>query len=161
MVPPVNAGVQGRWGRQGVLLVEDDGLVARAIARWLRGRQYEVTIVRTGNHALLADGPFAAMIFDIELPDGSGVDFAEQARRSGRAEPIVFFSACRDESMLRRAHAIGTLVDKSGDIDELGRALERLVRPASRGAAKELAPAVPPKGPRSDRRGSARPRDRS
>lgn len=67
-----------------VLLVEDDKLVARALARILNSAAYDLIIAHRAADALLAlrsIGPRVkvVLIADLTLPDGNGLKVAEEA----------------------------------------------------------------------------------
>jgi ActR/RegA family two-component response regulator len=115
-----------------VLLVDDDPLVLRTTSRWLRRRGFDVVSVSTGEGALATVGPFACAVFDLELPDGSGVDFAGKLVASGAAKAVVFFSGTSNTSLLTQAGSVGQVVPKGAGIGELAIAITE--------AAKDVKP---------------------
>jgi CheY-like chemotaxis protein len=75
-----------------VLLIEDEEAIAAATRRMLARAGYQVTVATTmasARQLLEQDGPYAAVICDLTLPDGSGAELVswlqhthpEQARR--------------------------------------------------------------------------------
>jgi ActR/RegA family two-component response regulator len=106
-----------------VLIVDDDALVARSTARWLRRRGYQVVTASTGQLSLQASGPFLCAIVDVDLPDGSGLDFAERLVGSAVVHRIVFYSGSIQAGVRERAERIGVFVSKLDGIGELGRAV--------------------------------------
>ena len=69
--PPKSAPKSAR-----VLVVDDESLVAAAISRLLR-RRYDVSIAASGREALelvLTEGPWDAIVSDLMMDDGSGMD---------------------------------------------------------------------------------------
>jgi len=87
--PPGPAGS----GRAGVLLVEDQPELLRALSINLRARQYEVLTARTGREALAvaASHPPDAVILDLGLPDIDGTEVIVELRRWSKA-PIIVLS---------------------------------------------------------------------
>lgn len=77
-----------------ILVVEDDLRVARVVAEALRAEGHEVETVHTLRAARLRldDDPSDLLILDIGLPDGSGLDFCAEVRRT-RDMPVIIVSA--------------------------------------------------------------------
>jgi two-component system, OmpR family, phosphate regulon response regulator PhoB len=92
-----------------ILLVEDDQLIADAIALALREDNYTVNVVHNGRDALdaLLPGPIAGrsvapnydlLILDLMLPYVNGLDVCRQLRREGNAMPVLILSAKSSET---------------------------------------------------------------
>ena len=77
----------------GVLIVEDQPELVRALQINLRARQYDVMAARTGREALAlaASHPPDAIILDLGLPDIDGTEVIVELRRWCRA-PIIVLS---------------------------------------------------------------------
>lgn len=77
-----------------ILLVEDDLRVARLMAGVLEAEGYEVTTVHTLRTAglRLEGGPVDLIVLDIRLPDGSGLEFCQELRRTS-STPVIIVSA--------------------------------------------------------------------
>jgi len=92
---PESAGLPGPpdSGRAGVLLVEDQPELLRALSINLRARQYDVLTARTGREALAvaASHPPDAVILDLGLPDIDGTEVIVELRRWSKA-PIIVLS---------------------------------------------------------------------
>jgi two-component system, OmpR family, KDP operon response regulator KdpE len=92
---PESAGPPGApgSGRVGVLLVEDQPELLRALRINLRARHYDVTTARTGREALAvaASQPPDAVILDLGLPDIDGTEVIVELRRWSKA-PIIVLS---------------------------------------------------------------------
>ncbi len=76
--------VRAVQGRPRVLMLEDNLLFARVTKRALRSC-VEVTIVATAHaamHRLGRDEAWSGFVFDIGLPDGSGLDVLREARKA-------------------------------------------------------------------------------
>ncbi len=79
-----------------VLLVEDDPRLGRLLRRMLEEDRHVVelaTDVRTALELAEDLGGFEAIVLDIGLPDGSGLDVAQRLRASGSAIPILVLTA--------------------------------------------------------------------
>jgi two-component system KDP operon response regulator KdpE len=116
-----------------VLVVDDEPQILRALQTNLRGAGYDVAIAATAREALAAAAmrPPDAVILDLVLPDGSGVDVARELR-SWSAAPILVLSVVGDESEKVAALDAGAddYVQKPFGIDELLARLRALLRRA-------------------------------
>jgi len=91
-----------------VLVVEDDPAVARVLELALRQAGHEVRLARTlaeGERAL--EEPFDAVVLDLNLPGGNGLDLLR--RLSGRegAPPVLVLSALKQERTVLEALRLG------------------------------------------------------
>jgi two-component system response regulator QseB len=121
-----------------LLLVEDDAMLGSALRAGLRQDGHAVDWVRSAGEAdsaWLAAGvsaPFDAIVLDLGLPDGTGLDLLGRARRRGLTTPVIIATA-RDRIADRIAGLDAGADDymvKPIDLDELNarlRALERRV----------------------------------
>ncbi len=114
-----------------VLVVDDEPQIVRALKIILRGAGYEVQATETKATALaaLAARPPDALVLDLVLPDGQGVEVCEEVRRwSGL--PIVVLSAVGDEREKVRALDAGAddYVTKPFCTDELLARLRAVLR---------------------------------
>ena len=108
-----------------LLVVEDEASVRRALRRVLEHLGHTVTLCPTIAEARATTTRFDVAIFDIELPDGSGIDLAEALIAEGRVGVALFFSGTTDEPQRQRAAEIGRFVEKRGGTQELVSALLR------------------------------------
>jgi DNA-binding response OmpR family regulator len=102
-----------------VLLVEDDVEVAQAIARRLTRSGYEAVVAPTCAAAAALTCWFDVGVLDIQLPDGNGVELAEQTAARECLGAVVFFSGTDLPAPLRRARRLGPVVPKRDGIEAL------------------------------------------
>ena len=116
-----------------VLVVDDEPQILRALQTNLRGAGYEVATAASAQEALSAAAmrPPDAVILDLVLPDGSGVDVARELR-TWSAAPILVLSVVGDEAEKVAALDAGAddYVQKPFGIDELLARLRALLRRA-------------------------------
>jgi two-component system KDP operon response regulator KdpE len=116
-----------------VLVVDDEPQILRALQTNLRGAGYEVATAASAREALSAAAmrPPDAVILDLVLPDGSGIDVARELR-TWSAAPILVLSVVGDEAEKVAALDAGAddYVVKPFGIDELLARLRALLRRA-------------------------------
>lgn len=90
-----------------VLIVEDDVRITRAFER-LVGKLVRVAAASSAKDAkaLFSSHVWAALIVDIGLPDGTGLDVLADARARGFAGPALVFSGHHDAEEINRAFAL-------------------------------------------------------
>ena len=78
-----------------LVVVEDDPRMGRLLKRLLEEERHVVDLAATAEDGLALSEADAidAVILDIGLPDGSGLDVARQLRRQGSAVPILMLTA--------------------------------------------------------------------
>ena len=81
-----------------ILLVEDDAAARFGFARYFSKEGYTVTEAEdlAAAEEAVATDHFEAIILDINLPDGSGIDFIEKVRASDSSTPIVVTTGAGD-----------------------------------------------------------------
>jgi DNA-binding NarL/FixJ family response regulator len=104
-----------------LLLVEDNPLVAKAL-EMLVGELVRVEVaptLRKGKQALRSTR-WTALVIDISLPDGTGLDALAYAREQGYRGPVLVYSAYHDPDDINRAYALGAkYLVKPGNGDDL------------------------------------------
>jgi PAS domain S-box-containing protein len=88
-------------GGEHLLIAEDDEAGRRMLSLILQERGYAVTTARDGAEALVlltaAPGAYALLILDMVMPNGSGLDVLERARRLRPGIPAILMSGYSDE----------------------------------------------------------------
>ncbi|HXK16278.1 MAG TPA: response regulator [Polyangiaceae bacterium] len=106
------------------LIVEDDPVVARSIARRLLHLGYTVSLAQTCRAGRAAGLGFQVAVLDLDLPDGSGADLADELLRVGAVRNIVFYTGSLNVAERERAERFGAVIDKGRDLADLIAALE-------------------------------------
>jgi two-component system, OmpR family, KDP operon response regulator KdpE len=116
-----------------VLVVDDEPQILRALRVILRNAGYEVATAATKSEALdaVAVRPPDAMVLDLVLPDGSGVDVTSEVR-AWSSLPIIVLSAVGDEREKVRALDVGAddYITKPFGTEELLARLRAVLRRA-------------------------------
>ena len=114
-----------------VLVVDDEQQILRALRTSLRGAGYEVETADTAESALAAAAlrPPEAVILDLVLPDGTGIDVCRELR-TWSAAPVIVLSAVGEEKQKVAALDAGAddYVTKPVGIDELLARLRAVLR---------------------------------
>lgn len=124
------------------LLLEDDLTFSLILSGFLKKEGFEVDAVHRVQEALraLEKQPYHLLLLDYRLPDGTGLELLETARRKGFAMPAIIMTSLRDVATAVRAMRLGAFdyITKPVNPDEL----LMVVREALH--KKEAAPAAPP-----------------
>lgn len=94
-----------------MLLVDDEAMVVRVIARLLKRAGFDVT-VHTESKAALSEiqadpQGFDVMVTDMTMPGISGIELARSASAAGATMPVVLLSGWIDAEAERQARAAG------------------------------------------------------
>lgn len=103
-----------------ILLLDDDVVIQRSVAKLLRDHLYEVVVVSTLTDARTALGsrPVSVVLADLMLPDGSGTEILDFARRIDERIPVlVLTSSAQTESVVEAI--------RQGAVDYLEKPIER------------------------------------
>ncbi|PNU04810.1 sigma-54-dependent transcriptional regulator [Novosphingobium guangzhouense] len=112
-----------------VLLVEDDMSIAIVITAALEAEGFGVShcVTIAERDRMLAERSFAALVTDVMLPDGDGIETIERVRTLHPQMPIVILSAQNTLDTAVRATDTGAFeyFPKPFDIDELARTVRQ------------------------------------
>jgi DNA-binding response OmpR family regulator len=115
-----------------VLVVEDERRLGLFLKQGLAEQTYTVALARTceeANHAIV-ETKYDAVVLDLNLPDGDGLDLIREWRASGLNEPVLILSA-RDTLEDRiRGLDVGSddYLPKPFSLEELVARLRALIR---------------------------------
>jgi two-component system KDP operon response regulator KdpE len=130
----VNQSTEARSTGQRVLVVDDEPQIVRALKVILRSAGYATEAAESKEEALNAVSvrPPDAMVLDLVLPDGSGVEVCADVRRWSSL-PIIVLSAVGDEREKVRALDAGAddYITKPFGTDELLARLRAVLRRAA------------------------------
>jgi DNA-binding NtrC family response regulator len=133
-----------------VLVVDDDIAVCRILHRMLTDEQYQVQISQSVADALRAieEKPFDVYVMDYKLPDGTGLDVAEQIRSKGSKAPIILISGYDSSAVALRAEKlhISDIIEKPFARATICSAVKKAIGftpPDLVDAAGTTAPAIP------------------
>jgi DNA-binding response OmpR family regulator len=92
-----------------ILLLEDDYELAETLKELLEASSYSVDMVHTGNDAIDAsyDNSYDLYVFDINVPDLSGIELLESLREADDKTPTIFISALVDLNTIAKGFEVG------------------------------------------------------
>lgn len=78
-----------------ILIVEDDALLGDGLCSGLRALGFAVDWFRTGEAAdeALSNAPYEAILLDLSLPGGDGMEWLGRWRRRGDTTPVLILTA--------------------------------------------------------------------
>lgn len=132
-----------------VLIVEDDAMVRRLLARHFAKSGATITEAADADQAInLFKGPdarFDVVITDVHLPGRTGLDLATELRLHRPDQPIVFVTGDVDETLARRALEGGKAgyLLKPFEFFELDAAVAQAVQTSAAAPRPEARPADP------------------
>ena len=81
-----------------ILLADDDTVLAELLAEYLRGEDYQITLVHDGEAALEASKtPKDMIILDIMMPRMDGLDVLKAVRQKDNETPVIMLTARGDD----------------------------------------------------------------
>ncbi len=95
--------------RKNILLLEDDYELAQTLKELLCSYEYNVDMVHNGNDAIDTsyDKRYDLYIFDINVPDISGIELLKSLRIADDTTPTIFISALVDLNTIAKGFEVG------------------------------------------------------
>jgi len=92
-----------------ILLLEDDYELAETLKELLESDGYSVDLMHSGNEAIDAsyENSYDLYIFDINVPDISGIELLQSLREAEDSTPTIFISALVDLNTIAKGFAVG------------------------------------------------------
>lgn len=92
-----------------ILLLEDDILLAQTLQELLASEGYDVTLATSGDSAIdeTYENSFDLYVFDINVPDISGLELLKSLRDADDKTQTIFISALVDIESISKAFEIG------------------------------------------------------
>ena len=92
-----------------ILLLEDDYELAETLKELLEESGYSVDMVHTGNDAIDAsyDNQYDLYVFDINVPDLTGIELLGSLRQADDTTPTIFISALVDINTIAKGFEVG------------------------------------------------------
>ena len=115
-----------------ILLVEDDQRLTALLAPALRAESYAVDVAATAEDGgwMANEIPYDAIVLDVGLPDGDGIDLCASIREAGGWAPILMLTA--HAGIADRVRGLDAGADdylaKPFSVDELDARLRALLR---------------------------------
>jgi len=112
-----------------ILIVDDDPSIRELLQMHLEERGYEVSTAGTGadGSRLASSVAPAAIVLDMRLPDGSGIDLIPELRKHAADAPVLMITAHHDMASTILAMKAGAFdyIHKPIDIEAFDAALDR------------------------------------
>ncbi|MBP6863871.1 MAG: response regulator transcription factor [Candidatus Didemnitutus sp.] len=125
-----------------ILIVEDERKVGQFIEQALREQAYTVRVTPTLAAArdALAESPYDAVVLDLGLPDGDGLELLREWRAAGFNEPVLILSARDAVDDRIRGLNLGAddYLPKPFSVDELVARIRSLLRRQSTGPRRTV-----------------------
>ena len=102
-----------------ILVLEDNAYLAAALGRLLKRIGYDVRHVNCCAAARALDERFDLGVFDLELPDGGGIEISSELMSTGTLGAVVFFTATLDGELFQKARSLAPCIQKTDGIEAL------------------------------------------
>lgn len=126
-----------------VLIVEDDKMFAQLVRRVLEEEGYTVEVAHdlSDGRTLANVNPFDAMVLDVDLPGGSGVNIVRELRARGEPTPILMLTGRREitDKVTTLDAGADDYLTKPVALDELRARMRALLRRGGAQRTEQLA----------------------
>ena len=127
-----------------ILIIDDEKVILESLKMFLTEKGYHVetaACVAEARERIESSGP-EAIILDIRLPDGSGLDLLRDLKSARRETPVIMITAFHDMDSTVKAIKLGATeyITKPIDVDELEKALARAMKVAARAGEGRVPP---------------------
>ncbi len=114
-----------------IMIVDDDTSLTRTLELYFRGKDYDVSVFRTGREAFehwRAEEPDLVLL-DVQLPDIDGPEVLESAKREELEGEVIMITAFHDTEATLKAIRLGAAdyLYKPIDLDALDLLLEKIL----------------------------------
>ena len=94
-----------------LLLLEDDQILSETLELFLSREGYNIDVALNMEEAenLTYDNSYDLYLFDINLPDGSGLELLNALRHAGDNTPTIFITALTDMHSMSQGFALGAI----------------------------------------------------
>ena len=111
-----------------LLLLEDHELLAAGVRHAIASMSFEVSHAKSVSEArdMVSAREFQLGVFDLQLPDGDGIEFFAELRRKGVRLPTVLVSGMLNGLEVQRACDLGVegIVSKADSVDSISMAVQ-------------------------------------
>jgi DNA-binding response OmpR family regulator len=123
------------------LIVEDNPTTRTALERLLAMEGFHVESAATLQRGMERLDGHAAVILDLDLPDGSGIDLLRKVRTDRLPIQVLVVSACSDAAVLDEVRALqpDAMLCKPLDVSKLFEHLDRTAERPARGRRRRVA----------------------
>lgn len=132
MNTPNDISLQKAAPRAKILLVEDDPQISKSLSMGLSFGGYEVATAENLSQAWMkfSAHPYDLLLLDVNLPDGTGIEFCQRVRAAGKELPVIFLSARTDEETVVQGISSGgdDYIRKPFGIEELKVRMNNLLK---------------------------------
>jgi len=118
--------------KPGVLIVDDDKVLASVLQQGLKASAYSCEIALSGDSALvmIANTPFDVMVTDIVMPGMDGLELTYKAKQLKPALAVIVMTGFQQEESYDRAVGYGAsdFIKKPFSIQALIERIDRVIR---------------------------------
>lgn len=114
-----------------ILIVEDDAVTRRGLARMFREDEFQITQIGDGEHALqsIARKRPDLIICDYRLPGVDGVELLKRMNQHGNPAPFILITAYSSDELWKeaKAHGAAAIIEKPIELKHLKNQCEKLL----------------------------------